>query len=87
MKLRILATAMIIAAVSAAPASAMVSKQGLDNAINSAVTSSTVRSVVNGDTVTLFGLVESVSEAKQAENAAMKIAGVDKVINRIYSSN
>ena len=87
MKLRILATSLILATVMAAPASAMVTKHSLSQAVNSAITSGNVHSVVNGNTVTLFGNVDSVYEANKAENAALKIFFFDKVINVIYTSN
>ncbi len=87
MKLRILAISLILAAVTAAPASAMVSTQNLNKALNSAINSGAVTSVVNGDTVTLFGHVENAYEAHQAKNAAMKIPGVNKVINRISTGS
>ena len=86
MKLRILATALVLAAVTAAPASAMISKQGLDGAVNSAIVSGSVSSVVNGDTVTLFGVVDGVYDANKAKQAALKIEGVNNVINRLTTS-
>jgi len=83
MKLRILATALVLAAVTAAPASAMVSKQDLNSALISSTAGGNVTGVLNGDTVTLFGVVEGVYDANQARLAALNIDGVDKVISRI----
>ena len=87
MKRRMLATALVLAAVVSAPASAMISKQNLNKAVNSAISSGSLTSVVNGDTVTLFGHVDGVYESNQAVNAAMKVADVNKVINRISTGN
>jgi len=86
MKLRILATALVMAAVTSAPASAMISKQSLNSAINSATSNGSLTSVVNGDTVTLFGVVDGVYDANQAKSAALKVAGVNKVIDLTTTS-
>lgn len=87
MKLRILTTALVLTAIASAPASAMISKQSLDSAINSATANGNVASVINGDTVTLFGVVEGTYDANQASQAALSIEGVNKVVNRLSTSN
>jgi len=87
MKLRILATALVMAAVTSAPASAMISKQGVSSAVNSAIANGTLTSVVSGDTVTLFGVVEGAYDANQAKQAALNTEGVNKVISHISISN
>ncbi len=86
MKLRILASALVLAAVTAAPASAMISKQDLNSTLNSATASGNVNGVINGDTVTLFGVVESKFDVHQARQAALNIEGVNKVINLISTT-
>ena len=83
MKLRILATALVLAAVTAAPASAMISRQSLDGVLSSAMANGNVHGIINGDTVTIFGIVESAYDANKAKQAALNIEGVNKVINRI----
>ena len=86
MKLRILASALVLAAVASAPASAMISKQDLTSALVSATTGGNVTGVINGGTVTLFGVVEGSYDANQARQAALKIEGVNKVISRLTTS-
>ncbi len=86
MKLRILASALVLAAVASAPASAMISKQDLNSTLNSAVANGSVNATINGDTVTLFGVVESKFESHKARQAALKIEGVNSVINRVATS-
>ncbi|MEE9334736.1 MAG: BON domain-containing protein [Granulosicoccaceae bacterium] len=82
MTLRILASALVLAAVTAAPASAMVSKQNLDAVLDSAVFNSDISNVVNGDTVTLSGVIEGSYNANKARQAALSIEGVNKVISQ-----
>jgi len=59
MKLPMIASALVLAAVTAAPASAMISPQNVNSVVNSAVANGTLTAIVNGDTVTLVGSVES----------------------------
>ena len=87
MKLRILASALVLSAVTAAPASAMISKQNLDSALNSATSGGNVTSVINGDTVTIFGIVEGAYDANQVRQAALCIEGVNKVISRVTTNH
>ena len=87
MKLRILASALILAAVASSPASAMISKQDLTSALVSATSGGNVIGIINGDTVTLFGVVEGAYDAHQARQAAMNIEGVNKVISRLTTSH
>ncbi|MEE9332902.1 MAG: BON domain-containing protein [Granulosicoccaceae bacterium] len=76
----------MLAAVTAAPASAMISKQDLNTALNSATASGNVSGVINGDTVTLFGVVESRYDVDQARQAALKNDGVNKVISLVSTT-
>jgi len=69
--------------VTSAPASAMISKQDLNSALISSAAGGAVSGVVNGDTVTLFGVVEGRYDANQARQAALNVEGVNKVISRL----
>jgi len=86
MKLRILTTALVLAAVTSAPASAMISKKSVTDAINFAANTGSLSSVVNGDTVTLFGVVDGDFNANKAKQAALSVEGVNKVIDLISVS-
>jgi len=83
MKLRTLTTAIVLAAITSAPASAMISKQDLNKALLESTFSGNVSGVINGDTVTLFGHVEGAYEFNKAKQAALNIEGVNKVIPRL----
>ncbi len=82
MKFRLLTSALLLTAVTAAPASAMVSSQQVDAAINASVFNSELSSHVDGDTVTIFGMVQGAYEANKVRQAALNIEGVNKVISR-----
>jgi len=83
MKLKMLTTALVLAAITSAPASAMISKQDLNKALNASTFHGNVTGLVEGSTVTLFGSVEGAYESNKARQAALNIEGVDKVITRL----
>ena len=58
MKILTLAASLILAAAITGPASALDSKQKLDTALNSAIADGKVPAVVEGDTITIFGVIE-----------------------------
>lgn|GEM_PF-1699089 len=83
MKLRTLATAAILASVTAAPASAMISKEALNSALISSTTGGNVSGIIKGDSITIYGVVAGTYDANKARQAALNVEGVNKVISRI----
>ena len=71
----------------AGSASAMIHKKDVIDRVNSANSFGTVVTHFDGSTVILTGSVDSVLDAKIVADAASKGAGVDRVINRIGTTN
>jgi len=83
-----IATAVVLTAFVAGPASAMISQGDLNRDIGSVVGSDTnVTATIAGDTVTLSGYFGDAGDKNSAIRAAMNTAGVERVINNAFRSN
>ncbi len=87
MKLPIIPTALFVAAMTTGSANAMISKSDVSSAVRTATSNGHIFTRVEGNTVILSGRVEGVYDVNQAVRAAKRVAGVDRVISRIGTSN
>ena len=81
----LLAVVALSAAV-AAPASANISGQSIQAAVNSAITSGNVNVRVDDGIATLFGWVEDKTTEEAAKRAALSFDNVDRVVDLIVSN-
>lgn len=86
--IKTIAAAIALTAFVAGPASAMVSQSDLTQDVNSAVgADSNVFATVDGGVVTLSGYFAHAVEKNAALQAALKSAGVERVIDNSFITN